>query len=68
MEPGNKEIPMNAKNPVNRLGASLVITLALIGLTYLLLPNGRSVGAAPKPPFMESNSARNAAISARRPD
>jgi len=39
---------MNTKNPVKKLGASLLITLALITLVYLLLPNGRSVGAAPQ--------------------
>src|SRR5256714_14138447 len=39
---------MNTKNPVNKIGASLLITVALITLTYLLLPNGRSVGAAPQ--------------------
>src|SRR5438067_1996235 len=39
---------MNTENPINKIGASLLITLALITLTYLLLPNGRSVGAAPQ--------------------
>ena len=39
---------MNTENPINKIGASLLITLSLITLTYLLLPNGRSVGAAPQ--------------------
>ena len=52
---------MNKKNPVNRIGASLVITLALIALTYLLLPNGRSVGAAPKPPQIATSTTAMAA-------
>src|SRR5205085_1707958 len=65
MEPGKKEIPMNAKNPVNRIGASLLITLAIIGLTYLLLPNGRSVGAAPQPPqSLTSNNTLAASVPA----
>src|SRR5258708_33783983 len=38
------------KNPAHRIGASLLVTLALVASTYLLLPNGRSVGAAPKTP------------------
>ena len=39
---------MNTKNPVKKIGASLFFTLALMTLIYLLLPNGRSVGAAPQ--------------------
>jgi carboxypeptidase family protein/beta-propeller repeat-containing protein len=39
---------MNTNNPVKKIGASLLITLALVALVYLLLPNGRSVGAAPQ--------------------
>jgi hypothetical protein len=36
------------ENPAHRIGASLLVTLALVASTYLLLPNGRSVGAAAK--------------------
>src|ERR1700730_6353079 len=39
---------MNTDNPGKRIGASLLITFALVALVYLLLPNGRSVGAAPQ--------------------
>src|SRR3954463_3105441 len=41
---------MSKKNSGKKLGASLLFTLALIGSTYLLLPNGDSVGAAPQMP------------------
>ena len=49
---------MNKKNPVTKIGASLLVTFALITLTYLLLPNGRSVGAAPQlqPPGTSSKA------------
>ena len=49
---------MNTKNPVKKIGASLLITLALVALVYLLLPNGRSVGAAPQlqPPGTSSKA------------
>src|SRR6266404_418196 len=47
---------MNKKHPAKRIGASLLLTLALIVLTYLLLPNGRSVGAAPKMQPSASNA------------
>src|SRR3954470_24956435 len=36
------------KNPLHQIGASLLITFAVIGLIYLLLPKEYSIGAAPK--------------------
>ena len=39
---------MNKRNPLKKIGASLFVTLALMTLTYLLLPNGSSIGAAPR--------------------
>ena len=39
---------MNKKKAIKRIGASFIFTLGLIGLTYLLLPNGDSIGAAPR--------------------
>src|SRR3954471_7143896 len=36
------------KNPLQQIGASVLITLALIGVIYLLLPKEHSIGAAPK--------------------
>src|SRR6476469_4309074 len=47
---GPRRIFMNSKNPVKKIGASVAITFAFIVLTYLLLPNGRSIGAAPHTP------------------
>ncbi|MEY2550715.1 MAG: hypothetical protein QOG12_859, partial [Verrucomicrobiota bacterium] len=41
---------MHKKNALNKIGGSLLFTLTLIALTYLLLPNGDSVGAAPLTP------------------
>src|ERR1041384_8544625 len=55
---------MNKKNSVKKLGASLLFTLGLIGLTYLLLPNGDSVGAAPQSPQAMSIKALNASARA----
>ena len=46
---------MNNKNYVKKIGASLLLTLALIALTSLLLPKGQSVGAAPQTPQSLSN-------------
>jgi len=45
---GKKENPMNKKKAIKKIGASFIVTLGLIGLTYVLLPNGDSIGAAPK--------------------
>src|SRR5205814_3502051 len=39
---------MNKKKAIKKIGASFIVTLGLIGLTYVLLPNGDSIGAAPK--------------------
>ncbi|HEX4631343.1 MAG TPA: SBBP repeat-containing protein [Chthoniobacterales bacterium] len=41
---------MSKKNSGKKIGASLLFTLTIIGSTYLLLPNGDSVGAAPQMP------------------
>ena len=58
---------MNKKNPVTKIGASLLVTFALITLTYLLLPNGRSVGAAPKAAARQTSHERTRRFRARRP-
>jgi Carboxypeptidase regulatory-like domain/Beta-propeller repeat len=55
---------MSKKNSGKKLGASLLFTLALIGSTYLLLPNGDSVGAAPQMPQGLSSKALNASARA----
>jgi hypothetical protein len=56
---------MNKNNPVKKIGASLLITFALVTLTYLLLPNGRSVGAAPQfQPRITGNKALTASVRA----
>src|SRR4051812_47396721 len=47
---------MNKKNARNKIGGSLLFTLALIALTYLLLPNGESVGASPRTPQATSTT------------
>src|SRR4051812_11559056 len=52
----HKEDPMNKKNARNKIGGSLLFTLALIVLTYLLLPNGDSVGASPRTPQAASTT------------
>lgn len=36
------------KNPFRKISASVLITFALIGFTYLLLPKEHSIGASPK--------------------
>ena len=36
------------KNPFHQIGASVLITFAVIGVTYLFLPKEHSVGAAPQ--------------------
>lgn len=38
---------MKKKKAIKKIGASFVLTLGLIGLTYLVLPNGDSIGATP---------------------
>src|SRR5947209_13236734 len=56
---------MNKKKAVRKVGASFIFTLALIGLTYLLLPNGDSIGARPTmPQAVSSTTAMTAAVRA----
>lgn len=56
---------MNNQNYVKKIGASLVLTLVLIALTYLLLPKGHSIGAAPQtPPGLSNPKAMAASIRA----
>jgi carboxypeptidase family protein/beta-propeller repeat-containing protein len=55
---------MSKKNSGKKLGASLLFTLALICSTYLLLPNGDSVGAAPQMPQGISSKALTASAKA----
>jgi hypothetical protein len=56
---------MKTKNPVRKVGASVLITVALIVLTYLFLPNGQSIGAAPQNPQVSlSNKALTASVRA----
>ena len=56
---------MNNKKAVRKVGASFIFTLALIGLTYLLLPNGDSIGARPTmPQAVSSTTAMTAAVRA----
>ena len=53
---------MNNKKAVRKIGASFIFTLALIGLTYALLPSGDSIGAAPKvSPVLSTPKAMTAA-------
>src|SRR3954471_16673089 len=59
-----RRIRMTKKNSAKKLGASLLFTLGLIGLTYLLLPHGDSVGAAPQIPQAISIKALNASARA----
>src|SRR4051812_5240274 len=56
---------MNKKNARNKIGGSLLFTLALIGLTYLLLPNGESVGASPRTPQAAASTTQTLAASVR---
>jgi hypothetical protein len=51
-------------NPLHRIGASVLITFALVGGTYLLLPKEHSVGAAPK---FQANS-KNSLVNSIRAD
>ena len=37
---------MNNKKAVRKIGASFILTLALVGFTYVLLPSGDSARAA----------------------
>src|SRR5437588_2035419 len=56
---------MNNKKAVRKVGGSFIFTLALIGSTYLLLPNGDSIGARPTmPQDMSSTTAMTAAVRA----
>ena len=54
-------------NSAKKIGTSLLLTLALIALTYLLLPKGHSVGAAPQmPQGVSSQKAMAASIRAEQ--
>ncbi|PYJ86038.1 MAG: hypothetical protein DME70_08715, partial [Verrucomicrobia bacterium] len=65
MGPCGRRRSMNNKKAVRKVGASFIFTLALIGLTYLLLPNGDSIGARPTMPQDVSNTtAMTAAVRA----
>src|SRR5881394_1213709 len=41
-----RRIPMNNKKAVRKIGASFILTLALVGFTYVVLPSGDSARAA----------------------
>jgi hypothetical protein len=57
---------MNNKNSAKKIGTSLLLTLALVALTYLLLPKGHSVGAAPQMP--QGVSSQKAIVASIRAD
>src|SRR5438045_8419931 len=55
---------MDGNNAVRRIGASLICTVGLGALTYLILPNDRSIGAAPAVP--QSQKALAASVRAEQ--